>query len=65
MLCRYGCRMPVYWSFGCCYGCLTQDEPKSVPWVECARCRRAIDVLLGSAATDEDRLCNECREKMQ
>jgi hypothetical protein len=63
MLCRYGCPLPVYGTFGCCRGCVTQDEPKNVPWVKCVGCRRAVDVLLGSAAMDEDRLCEECRKQ--
>jgi hypothetical protein len=62
MLCRYGCWLPVYTFFGCCRGCLSIDEPKSVPWVKCARCRRAVDVLLGPLAMDEDRMCEECRK---
>jgi len=65
MLCRYGCPLPVYTTFGCCYGCLTRDEPKNVPWVKCMRCRRAVDVLLGPLATDEDRMCEECKMKQE
>ena len=64
MLCRYGCPMPAYWTFGCCRACVTEEEPKNVPWLKCVRCRRAVDVLLGSIATDEDRLCKDCREKI-
>lgn len=63
MLCRYGCPLPVYPMFGCCYGCLDGEEPKGAPWVKCLGCRRAMDVILGDAATDEDRLCKECMEK--
>lgn len=61
MLCRYGCAMPAYWTFGCCIGCQTQEEPKDVPWVKCEGCRRALDALLGSAATNADRMCEKCR----
>jgi hypothetical protein len=63
MLCRYGCPLPVYPGFGCCRGCVTKDEPRSVPWLKCEGCRRAVDVLLGDLATDEDRLCPMCRDE--
>ena len=57
MLCSTGCSAVCHPRRGQCVAHLV-DSDLSHPWLPCAGCRRALDVLLGDAAGSGGALCD-------
>jgi hypothetical protein len=63
LLCSTGCGLPVHHRRGQCVAHIDSTHVPGHPWTPCAKCGRALDWLLGSAATVEDVTCDNCKGK--